>query len=139
MSIAEAAVEVQGTATKDKAVDHPVIDSKIALNIFYNITEAWNLNDDETRTLLGLDGLTYLKWKREPEKATIDADKLDRLSYIFGIYKALHLLLPKSADQWVKCPNSASLFQGKPALDRMLSGDIDDLRVVRQYLDSQCG
>lgn len=50
-------------------------------------------------------------------------DALERLSYLFGIYKALQILLPKpeSADAWVHRPNKATPFQGQSALDRMLS------------------
>jgi hypothetical protein len=68
-------------------------------------------------------------------------DTLERISYILGIYKALEILLPnsKAADQWVKQANTAPLFQGKSALQRMLSGNVGDLYVVRQYLDAMRG
>ena len=68
-------------------------------------------------------------------------DALERISYILGIYKALQILLPdeKAADQWVKRPNTAPLFGGRSALDRMMSGQVADLFVVRQYLDAQRG
>ena len=66
---------------------------------------------------------------------------LERLSYIFGIYKDLQILLPKpeSADTWLHRPNDAPPFGGRPALNRMLSGNVADLYVVRQYLDAQRG
>ena len=84
---------------------------------------------------------TFFKWKSDPESARLSRDVLERLSYIFGIYKDLQILLPKSesADARVHRPNVAVLFQGKPALDRMLSGNVADLYVVRQYLDAQRG
>jgi hypothetical protein len=116
--------------------------SKSALRTYFNITNAWNLNADEAMTLLGLDSRsTYFKWKKKPESAKLTPDKLERLSYIFGIYKALQILLPTvdSADQWIKRPNSALPFQGKSALERMLKGHVADLYVVRQYLDGQRG
>lgn len=93
-------------------------------------------------TLLGVDSRsTFFKWKKQPELAKLNPDKLERLSYIFGIYKALQILLPKpeAADQWIKRPNSVALFQGKSALDRMLKGRVIDLYIVRQYLDGQRG
>jgi len=116
--------------------------SKAALLTFFNIATAWSLNADEAMTLLGLDSRsTYFKWKKQPESAKLNPDKLERLSYIFGIYKALQVLLPKAdaADQWLKRPNSAIPFQGKSALERMLTGHVADLYVVRQYLDGQRG
>ena len=63
------------------------------------------------------------------------------MSYVLGIYKALQILLPdaEAADAWVRKPNAAPLFGGKPALHRMLSGNVADLYVVRQYLDAWRG
>ena len=55
--------------------------------------------------------------------------------------QGLHILLPddKAADAWVRQPNAATLFGGRSALERMLSGQVADLFVVRQYLDAQRG
>ena len=94
--------------------------------------------------MLGFDARTrstYFKWKRDPGSARLTKEKLERLSYIFGIYKALQILLPKpeSADHWIHRPNEATPFGGQSALDRMLSGNVSDLYVVRQYLDGQRG
>ncbi len=92
-------------------------------------------------TLLGVTARsTFFKWKKDPNTA-LPKDTLERISYILGIYKALQILLPdeKAADDWVKRPNEAPLFSGRSALDRMLSGQVADLFVVRQYLDAQRG
>jgi len=71
----------------------------------------------------------------------LSQDTLERLSYIFGIYSALQVLLPKpeAADTWIKKPNTAPIFGGRSALERMLSGQVADLYIVRQYLDAQRG
>jgi hypothetical protein len=121
--------------------DNPRL-SKSALQTFFNIMAAWHLSAEQAMTLLGLDSRsTYFKWKKNPESAKLTTDKLERLSYIFGIYKALQILLPhaETADQWLKRPNTALPFQGKTALERMLTGRVADLYVVRQYLDGQRG
>lgn len=113
-----------------------------ALRTFFNIAEAWKLNAEQAMVLLGLDSRsTYFKWKKQPESASLNADKLERLSYIFGIYKALQILLPRAeaADQWLYQANQAAPFAGQSALQRMLSGRVADLYVVRQYLDGQRG
>ena len=70
-----------------------------------------------------------------------DGDTLERLSYLLGIYKSLQILLPETqaADAWIRQPNKAPLFGGRSALERMLSGQVADLYVVRQYLDAQRG
>lgn len=128
-------------AQKNPSLNHTMV-SKSALRTFFNIANTWQLDATQAMTLLGLDSRsTYFKWKKHPETAKLNPDKLERLSYIFGIYKALQVLLPKpeSADSWIKRPNTAAPFRGKSALDRMLSGHVADLYVVREYLDGQRG
>ncbi|MBT9539360.1 MbcA/ParS/Xre antitoxin family protein [Thiobacillus sp.] len=112
------------------------------LRAFFNIARDWGLNTDAQMVLLGTPGRsTFFKWKAAPETADLKRDTLERLSYILGIYKALQILLPDTtaADAWVKKPNTAPLFGGQSALDRMLGGNVADLMVVRQYLDVQRG
>ena len=110
-----------------------------ALRTFFNIADAWDLKEHEQMRLLGLDSRsTFHSWKRG-SVASIPKDAMERISYVLGIYKALQILLPNSADQWVRKPNEAPLFGGRPALDRMASGNVADLFVVRQYLDGQRG
>ena len=112
------------------------------LRTFFNIVRDWGLDADQAMRLLGLNSRsTYFKWKKDPASARLSPDTLERLSYIFGIYKDLQILLPKpeSADGWIHRPNKAAPFGGQPALQRMLAGHVADLYVVRQYLDAQRG
>jgi hypothetical protein len=113
----------------------------VGLRAFARIAELWHLSIAEQLTLLGLSSRsTYFKWRKEAE-VRLPRDTLERISYIHGIYKALQLLLPdtRAADEWVRRPNEASVFGGRSALDRMLSGNVSDLYIVRQYLDAQRG
>lgn len=116
--------------------------SAAALRAFYNISQLWQLDASEQLILLGKPARsTFFRWKKHPESAHLGRDTLERISYLLGIYKALSILLPdtRSADAWIKKPNTASLFGGRSALDRMLSGNVADLYVVRQYLDAMRG
>lgn len=116
--------------------------SGAAIRAFGNIVQLWQIGVEEQLTLLGdPPRSTFYKWKKQPETAHLGRDTLERISYLLGIYKALQILLPepKAADSWIKKPNAAPLFGGKSALDRMLSGNVSDLYVVRQYLDAMRG
>jgi hypothetical protein len=111
------------------------------LRAFTRIAELWHLSTPEQLSLLGITSRsTYFKWRKEPHPK-LPRDTLERLSYLLGIYKALQLLLPDAhaADEWVRRPNDAPLFGGRSALERMLSGNVADLYIVRQYLDAQRG
>jgi hypothetical protein len=112
------------------------------LRAFFNICRTWKLDADEEIILLGCPRkTTYSSWKRKPESAVLTRDTLERISYVLGIYKALQVLLPapESADGWIRKPNHAALFGGGSALDRMLAGNVSDLYVVRQFLDTHKG
>ena len=111
-----------------------------ALRTFFRIADLWHLSVEEQMTLLGLTARsTFFRWKRG-QVAVLPKDTLERISFILGIYKVLQTLLPdaKAADEWVRRPNAALPFGGRSALDQMLSGQVADLFVVRQYLDAQC-
>jgi hypothetical protein len=66
---------------------------------------------------------------------------LERLSYLFGIYGALQILLPvpERANAWLRKPNAAPFLAGNSALDRMMGGQVADLFVIRQYLEAERG
>ena len=112
-----------------------------ALRAFFNITDRWGLGNEQERVLLGSPGRsTFYRWKRDLS-GQLPHDVLERISYILGIYKALHLIFgnEQQADAWINRANDAPLFGGRSALDRMLGGQVADLFVVRQYLDAQRG
>lgn len=112
-----------------------------ALRTYFRIAKAWRLNVDEARSLLGNPARsTFFRWKGD-DIGHVGQDVLERISYVLGIYKALHIIfpVPSQADAWIKKPNTAPLFDGASALDRMLAGQVADLFVVRQYLDAQRG
>ena len=98
-----------------------------------DLSEAYRLSSRPARS-------TFYRWKRR-RSGSISKDALERISYVLGIYKALHILFanPAQADGWIKRPNAASLFAGASALDRMMGGQVADLYVVRKYLDAQRG
>lgn len=121
--------------------------SSVALKAAFRIAERWALTDAQLATLLGGVPLATLRrWKRQLRQAgqvrtALTRDQLDRVSYLLGIHKALHILFPNpgQADGWVKRPNTAPGFGGRPALDIMLQGGMDDLRNVRRHLDAWRG
>jgi antitoxin Xre/MbcA/ParS-like protein len=111
------------------------------LRAFANIAEAWSLTVADQLKLLGIASRsTFFKWRREREPR-LPRDTLERLSYLLGIYKSLQILLPdaRAADEWIRKPNNAPLFGGRSALERMMTGQVADLYVVRQYLDAERG
>ena len=112
-----------------------------ALRTFFNLAKTWELSEQEQMKLLGLNSRSTLHAWKSGRVSKVSRDTLERISYLLGIFKAINILLPdmKRADEWVRLPNRAPLFGGRSALDRMTTGNIGDLYVVRQYLDAQRG
>jgi hypothetical protein len=115
-----------------------------AVRAFSRLAEIWRLTGAQQANLLGLESTqlsTLYKWKGQPQRANLSHDTLDRISYLTGIYKALHILLPndEAADTWIHRSNDAPLFGGRAPLERMLSRSMHDLFLVRSYLDAERG
>lgn len=132
--------QVQPAAHKTPPLDSPAA-AGAALRTFFNIAKAWKLSAAEEQRLLGVQRSTVYAWRSGDFPVRLDADTLERLSYVFGIYSALQVLfgIPERANAWIRKPNDAPLFSGQSALARMLGGQVADLFQVRQYLDAVRG
>ena len=80
--------------------------SRSALKGFFLLAAAWKLRDEDARELLGgLSSSAFYEWKKNPDRL-LEVDRITRISYLIGIYKALHILYgDKLADEWVSLPN----------------------------------
>lgn len=111
-----------------------------ALQAFFSITERWCLSANQQQILLGNPPTSTFYKLRSEQKGRLSHDMLERISYIMGIYKSLQILLPENAaNEWIKKPNTAPLFGGLSALDKMLQGNVADLCDVRRFLDAERG
>ena len=111
------------------------------LRAFFGLAREWSLSESEQMRLLGLTSRSTLQSWRAGRVSKLSRDTIERISYLLGIFKAVNILLPDPAraDRWMRTPNKAPLFGGRSALDRMTSGNVSDLYVVRRYLDAQRG
>ncbi len=114
--------------------------SKSALLGFFNLAKAWRLRDEEARELLGgLSSSAFYEWKKNPERL-LEVDRITRVSYLIGIYKALHILYgDQLADEWISLPNSNRIFAGRPPLAFMLGGGLLAMQTVRKLLEARRG
>ena len=130
-----------GALKQAKAVVSTERKHAIALKAFFGITDKWDLTSEQERILLGnVSRATFYRWKQQLA-GHLDDNILERISYLLGIYKALRILLPneKAAHAWIREPNTAPLFGGYSALDKLLKGRVIDLADVRRYLDAERG
>ena len=127
-------------STISKLTTSPDKKSAVALKAFFAITQKWGLSNDQESILLGTPLSTLYRWKSK-KQGSLTKDQLERISYILGIYKALRILLPSEAlaNKWIKTPNTAPLFNGHSALDKLMKGHVIDLADIRRYLDAERG
>ncbi|WP_317205020.1 antitoxin Xre-like helix-turn-helix domain-containing protein [Janthinobacterium sp.] len=114
--------------------------SASALKGFFKLAAAWRLRDEDARELLGgISSSAYYEWKKQPQRV-LDVDRITRISYLLGIYKALHILYgAQLADEWVTLPNSNAVFAGRTPLAQMLGGGLLAMQTVRKLLDARRG
>jgi len=109
-----------------------------AINEFFAIMDTWQIPTDRAGELLGGVPRSTL-YKLKSAGGTLRQDQLMRISYIMGIFSALHILLPDDlANHWVKQPNDYLLFRGRPPVDYMVSAGIPGLGQVRNVLEAEC-
>lgn len=114
--------------------------SSSALKGFFRLADAWQLRDEDACSLLGgLSSSAFYEWKKKPARV-LEVDRITRISYLLGIYKALHILYGDTlADEWVNLPNRNLLFGGKTPLAFMLEGGLPAMQTIRQLLDARRG
>jgi hypothetical protein len=114
--------------------------SPSAIGAFFNIMECWRVKDEDAKQLLG--GITngpYYELKKD-RKRVLDSDKLTRISYLVGIFKALNILHGKKlADEWMTLPNTNRIFGGLSPLAYMIKGGTPAMQTVRRLLDARRG
>ena len=114
--------------------------SRSAVRAFFNLVARWEIRDDDAKLLLGgISNGPYYDLKRKPDRL-LDTDRLTRISYLIGIFKALHILHSKRlADAWIKLPNSNRIFGGQSPLTYMTKGGLPAMQTVRRLLDARRG
>jgi hypothetical protein len=128
---AEAPVDLTARRERDRL-------STPALKAFFNIMARWKVRDEDARALLGgVSNGPFYEMKRNRGRV-MEADRLMRISYLIGIFKALHILhSPGLADQWVHLPNQHAIFAGQAPLAYMIRGGLPGLQTVRRLLDAR--
>ena len=108
------------------------------LRAFFRLAEVWRLSAEEQMMLLGVSSRSTLRRWRRGVGTGLRKATLERLSLLFGIFKAINSLFVSSAraDNWIRAPNKHPLFGGRSAIGVMATGRIEDLYCVSDYLGS---
>lgn len=121
--------------------------SNAAIQAVLRIAERWRLNDRDLSTLMGGVSIPSIqRWRRQLRedgrtRTELNRDQMDRVSYVLGIYKALHILFPDDAqaDGWIHRSVNMPGFNGRAAIDLIRNGGMTDLQYIRRFLDGWRG
>ncbi|HEY2859129.1 MAG TPA: MbcA/ParS/Xre antitoxin family protein [Terracidiphilus sp.] len=128
----EASPDLSRLETRER-LSQPALDGLLA------IADKWRLPVDKIGELLGGVPRSTL-YKMKTAAGTLLQDQLTRISYIVGIYKSLHILLPADyADRWMSQPNDNFLFGGRPPLEYAIRNGVPGMQQIRSLLDAARG
>jgi hypothetical protein len=114
--------------------------SPAAIRTFFNIMERWEVRDEDARQLLGgVSNGPFYEMKKNADRV-LETDRLLRVSYLIGIFKALNILYSETlADRWIQLANSNRIFGGQAPLAYMMKGGLPAMQIVRRLLDARRG
>jgi hypothetical protein len=114
--------------------------SQAASTAFFAIMQAWKIRDEDARRLLGtLSNGSFYELKKDHSRV-LDEDRLRRISYLIGIFKALNIIHGEGlADRWMTMPNTNRIFGGSTPLAFLLRGGLPAFQILRRLLDARRG
>ena len=126
-------VDLTDADTRDRLSDG-------ATKAFFNIMDIWKIRDTDARVLLGdMSNGSFYALKKDPSKP-LDTDKLRRISYLVGIFKALNILHGQTlADKWMTLHNSNRIFAGLSPAQYLMRGGLPAFETLRRFLDARRG
>lgn len=107
------------------------------LRVFDRVAKELDLQTDDRLKLLNV-GRTKLFELLKAVDPRLDVDQQDRLGYFLAIYEYSGRLLGVPG-AWLRAPNTAPLFAGKPPLEKMLAGRMENLIDTLTYLKGVYG
>lgn len=112
-----------------------------ALMGFFKMMEIWKVRDEDAKMLLGgISNGQFYEMKKKPKSKVLDVDRMYRISFLLGIFKAINILHGQElADEWVQLPNRNAMFGGKTPLRYMIDGGLPAMQTVRRLLDGRRG
>jgi hypothetical protein len=109
----------------------------VALGVFDRAASGLGLTIEDRLKLLNLGRSKYFELRVQVDPV-LDVDRRDRLGYFLAIYE-LSGRLVGAPGAWLKAANRAPLFSGKPPLERILRGRMEDLIATLTYLQGTYG
>jgi hypothetical protein len=113
--------------------------TQLLMRALDSLSDKCSLTDAEKLALLGLSDPGEWQVLHDTPLVELPPSFIERAFALRRIYELINTLLPAPgrADAWIRKPNKAPTFEGRSALQVMIDGDVDGLRLVRDFLLAQ--
>lgn len=110
---------------------------KAAVQILAN----WGCDSGQMADILGMGRSNFFRLKKDPGKAKLSVDQLDRISYLLNIHQALRLMFdnPENIYGFMGMRNHNPYFNGTAPLELITRGHLADLYEVSKRIDALRG
>ncbi|WP_323796183.1 antitoxin Xre-like helix-turn-helix domain-containing protein [Nisaea sp.] len=116
--------------TKDRKELTPVAVKTVA-----TLFDLWSLPQRKAAKLMNVDEATWAAMDEGSWKGILSAEQLERTSAFVAIYRSLTEIFGETnGESWPTANNRLDPFQGKPPVDFMAIGDINEIQAVRRHL-----
>lgn len=128
---------------QDKNADRASIKkaATAGLKASLNILDKWGASTDQAINILQLGRATYFNVKKDPTKANLNNDQIERLSYLLNMHQALRLVFdnPENIYGFMGFENNNEFFNGKKPLDVIATGSFGSLYETFKRIDAMRG
>lgn len=111
------------------------------IQFILKLLECWNLTKEDAVGLLGFEETEsdFVGRVLEGKEQLRGRDARDRISHLFSIRKALRFFFrdPKAENEWLR--ERQSMLEGRIPMSMLLRGPMEDILMVREYVDTMVG
>lgn len=111
------------------------------IQFILGLLDCWKLEKEDAAYLLGFDEThsTYIAKALEGNQGLLGRDAKDRLLHLFAIRKSLHCFFRdlETENDWLREPQP--WLEGQIPMTLLLEGSMEDILLVRAYIDSMVG
>lgn len=114
------------------------IDHATSFKLGNNILKKWGCSTAQKQAILGMTKTTFHSYQKDPSKASLTPDQLERLSCLANIHEALSVVFtnPDNTFGFIRMVNNNPFFNGRTPLSMIENGSLGDLYEAYKHIDA---
>lgn len=114
------------------------INQGTSFNLGNSILEKWGCYTAQKQAILGMTKSTFHSYQKDPSKAALTREQLERLSCLANIHEALSAVFtnPDNTFGFMRMVNNNPFFNSRTPLSMIENGSLGDLYEVYKHIDA---